>query len=388
VALASVAAPNGAVRAGSPAAGDPSKPGPLAVATLQVPYTVGDRTSQVDVYFAPSGPAGPAVVILPGADAKNHAGHATHLASWGYVAGIVEGAGVVDPTDISPSAASAQAALTALRTAPGLAGHVNNRAAVVGGIFNGLSAMEAATDDPRFNAVVGLHPATFPFGSGDFGALRQPYLAMGGITEGGFLCPYGPWSDPYKGAHAAQQEAFEFGTAHPSDFLSPSPSGGFDFCGAARATPFVWISGLMTAWLNYYLRGDMAAYSWLYTAGGGPTQPVDVTDSLADNAPQQLLALTSGAAGLDAQVSWRQVITDTTALESMEVYRAVANGPFSRVAAVPLASAVYVDPGLTAGTTYHYSAAYRDHAGHLFQTAEPKSLVAGARHRPPAPRQR
>jgi len=43
--------------------------------------------------------------------------------------------------------------------------------------------------------------------------------------------------------------------ARPSDFQEPPYDGSFNFCGRPRKTPYPWIRGLMTAWLEYYLRG-------------------------------------------------------------------------------------------------------------------------------------
>ncbi len=134
----------------------------------------------------------------------------------------------------------------------------------------------------------------------------------------------------------------------------------------------------MTAWLDYYLRGDMTAYDWLYGPNGAPLKPLDVTDSQGRSAPQRLAAVSAGDDGLTGRLSWAETITDTTAIEAVDVLRAVADGPFARVASVPLARSAHDDPGLIAGTSYRYTAAYRDRVGRVFQTAEPRVLVAGA----------
>lgn len=368
--------------ASRPRAGNPSQPGGLAVATAQIPYQSGGRSSRVDVYYPTTGPAGPAVMILPSGltgEPEHHAGHGRHLASHGYVAGVVHDMEIGGQEDVLPNAWRTRDALDALQAAPALAGRLTQQAAVVGTHFNGLSALRAAADDARFDAVVGLHTTTFTVGGGGAGRVTVPYLDLGGNVENGLLCPYNTtWTETYDAAGSIHRTLALLADAHPVDFLDPPSSDPFDLCGAPRAQPFVWIIGLTTAWLDYYVRGDMAAYSWLYDEDAGPLEPTDVTSAEAANAPRNLLAFTSGDDGLTAHVGWRLLVPDSAALAQVAVFRAEGDGPFERIAALPLATAGYDDPGRAPGVTYRYSAAYLDRAGRQFQTAQPRSLVAGA----------
>jgi hypothetical protein len=368
--------------AGAPRAGDPSQPGPLPVATAQLTYTANGKSAPLDAYFPASGPAGPAVVLLPssigGGGPENHAGHGQHLASHGYVVGVVHDADILDPSDVGPNAAKAEAALDTLTSAPQLAGKVNGEAAIVGVHYNGSAAIYAGATDHRFHAIVGLYPGTFSPGGAGAGSLEIPYLVLGGNVANGLFCPLGTtWYQTFSNAGSIHTSGYLFAEAHPADFTDP-PYTGDVFCGAPRAEPFTWIKGLMTAWLDYYLRGDLASYNWLYTGNGMPSKPADVTDSDARNAPQQLMAFTAGDDGLTAHLSWYPFANPMPPLEAVEIYRAEGEGPFSRIAALPYGTALYDDPARAAGTTYRYSAAYRDRGSHVFQTATPVAVVAGA----------
>lgn len=374
--------PDSVPPASAPLIGDPSLPGPRPVASTQLSYSSGGQVSPVDVYYPSSGPAGAVVILLPGglpSEPAHHAGHGQHLASHGFVVGVVHDADTFSSADVAPNARRAGAALDGLRAAPELAGRLTDRAAVVGAHYNGTSALVAAASDARFRAVVGLHPSTFGPGGGGSAGVGVPYLALGGNVENGLLCPYGTtWLETFQRAASIHRSGYLFAAARPADFQDPAPSELFDFCGQPRATPFLWIKGLMTAWLAYYVHGDLTAAAWLYTAEAGPSKPADVSDSQAFNAPRRLLAVTAGEDGLNGQVSWDEPDSDATTLRDVALRRAVSEGPFVDRAVVPLGTASHGDEGLTAGTTYRYTAAFRDRGGRVFQTAAPAGLVAGA----------
>ncbi len=362
------------------AAGDPSSRGARPIATAQIEYHYKDDTDPLDLYYPASGDASPVVVLLPSGSTggpEHHSAHGEHLASWGYAVAVVHGVPFIDVTDIELNAARASAALDAVLASPLLAGKVTNRAAIVGTHFNGSSATTAAVRDSRFQAVVGLHPAVFVFGSSAAAELRVPLLVLGGNVEGGLLCPYGKtWQQLYSGARSVHRTEYLFPDARPSDFQEPPYSGSFNFCGNPRDEPFPWIRGLMTAWLQYYLKGEASFYDSLYGGKGAPSLPPETTDSVADNYPQDLAVVPESADS--AQVTWRQVFTDTTVLSGLDLMRARDGGGFSKIEDLPLDASEYLDSGLEQAVTYSYTVAYRDKSGNAFQTAEPVSLEAGA----------
>ncbi len=369
-----------AALASAPAASDPTVPGPRAIAKAQISYSYKDETDPLDLYYPTDGSPAPVVVLLPAGTTggpEHHVGHGEHLASWGYAVAVVHGASVLDGTDIAPNAERASAALDAVRTSDLLAGRLSDRTAIVGAHFNGSSALLATVRDPRFNAYIGLHPALFPFGSSGAGDTKVPALILGGNIEGGIMCVLGKtWQTLYFDTASAHKSVYLFPDARPSDFQEPPYEGPFNFCGRPGDKPIPWIKGLMTAWLEYYVRGDTAQYNALYKAGGVPSLPDGTSDSIADNHPQRLQVSPFGADG--AQLTWRTSITDTTALAGYHLFRSRAGEAFTALAQLSLDTDLHQDSGLEKDVTYRYTMSYRDTAGHAFQTAEPVELEGGA----------
>jgi hypothetical protein len=364
--------------ASRPAAGDPTQRGPHPVATAQVGYTYDKQTETVNLYYPSDGGPSPVVVLLPSGatgDATNHVGHGQHLASWGYVVGILTSVRFVDGTDVLPNAERASAALDAINASDKV--QVTDRAGIVGTHFNGVSALRATLIDRRFRVVVGLNPEIFPYSSTGAASVTVPYLVLGGNATGGLLCMYtNSWNQLYLTAASAHKSVYLFADAHPADFQDPPYDDPFNFCGQPRAKPFVWITGLMTAWLEYYLRGATAQYGALYHDGGLPSKPLEVSDSVAANAPK---GLTGAAVGQDgALLHWKSVISDTMVLSSYDVLRARGNDPYTSLARPGLDQISYQDSALEQGTAYHYSLTYRDKAGNGFQTAVPVTINGGA----------
>jgi hypothetical protein len=175
-----------------------------------------------------------------------------------------------------------------------------------------------------------------------------------------------------KGVH---RSVYLFPRARPADFTEPAWDGLTNFCGKPRETPFPWVKGLMTAWFEYYVKGDLKSYSVLYGQGGQPTLPNETSDSIAHNSPQDLAAYVVGDDGV--RLAWRDVFTDTTVIKDQVVLMAREKEAFWQVAEVPLDQSSYRVDGLEESVTYRFSVAYRDHAGKTFQRAEPVELAGG-----------
>jgi hypothetical protein len=332
----------------------------------------------MDLYYPIDGPAAPPVVILPsGATGgpQHHAGHASHLASWGFAAAVVHNVPFEDGIDGRVNGARASAALDTMMEADAVRGRLTDRAAVVGTHFNGMSALSASVLDPRFKAVVGLHPALYPYGS-DAPDATVPTLILGGNIEGGIKCTYGvTWKVMYLSTGSPHKAEFLFPDARPADFQEPAWDSPSNSCGRPRLEPFPWIRGMLTAWLKYYVQGETEYYEVLYGAGGQPLLPYESSDSIADNAPLGLNASTTGHDG--AEITWRSPYTDTTALRDLAIYVSQSGGQFVELDVVPLGTTRYVATGLHRGSEYRYTLAYRDQAGRVFQTADPVSVVGG-----------
>ncbi len=358
---------------------DPSARGPFEVTTSHIAYEFDGRTAPIDLYYPASGPPAPPVLILPSGltgGPENHVGHGEHLASWGYAAAVVHQVPFADGVDAFENADRASAALDAVISAPELAGRLVDRAAIVGTHYNGMSAINAAVRDERFRAVVGLHPAMFPYGS-EAELLTVPTLVLGGNIEGGILCTYGTtWKVLYNATGSPHKAEFLFPYARPSDFQDPPWDGENNLCGEPRSEPFPWIPGLMTAWLEYYIRGDTDYYHVLYGARGSPSLPREVSDSIADNAPQLLDATTQGSDS--AILTWRSPYTDTAALAGFVLSISRGGGTFGAAAELPLGSTSFLATGLEPGIEYRFSLAYRDRVGREFQSAGPVAIVGGA----------
>lgn len=363
----------------APAAGDPSVRGPSAFAKAEISYTDADRQRIADLTWPTAGPPGPIVVILPSGSmggAANHVGHAEHLASWGFVVAVVRDGLIDDASGFARVGHRAVLALDAVRAASQVAGRFTDRAAVVGAHFGGTGALAAALEDARFNAVVSLHASTFGPGQGRY-EIGVPYLGLGGVSEGGFFCPLGQsWDDVYFGSGVVHKAGMMFPDASPLDFQEPPYRDGGLLCGNPSGQPITAIRGLMTAWLQYYLRGDASYYANLYGPEGAPLKPGNVSDSRNENAPRRLTAVPTAGGG--AELTWAQDFTDATVIQSYVVSRAEGAGAFRPVATVPLAQTTFVDPTLVGGTAYRYTVAFRDKAGNLFKASEPVSIFGGA----------
>ncbi len=372
LARATPAAPRSALAA------DPTQRGNQAFAKSTLSYAYEDESYTIDLY-APTAPGRwPVVILLPSGSSggpENHVGHGEHLASWGYVVAVPRGLGFVAPSDAGDNAARAVAVLDAVLASE--REHTTDRIAIVGTHFNGASAMRATLLDVRFKAIVGLHPDLMPFTASGSRSLRVPYLILGGSVEGGILCPFSQaWMELYFNSGSAHKSAYYFNEAHPGDFQEPPYEDLGDFCGRPRATPFPWIRGLMTAWLEYYLKGNTAFFDVLYRPGGLPRPAAETSDSEAINAPQGLTAAPLGNDGV--QLRWSEVISDTTVLHSYRLFRSEAGSSYHSLADVPLTQTEYQDLGVSAGVSYGYTVAYLDRAGNVFQTAEPVTVQGGA----------
>jgi len=101
------------------------------------------------------------------------------------------------------------------------------------------------------------------------------------------------------------------------------------------------------------------------------SDPLSITpvDTFAPAIPQGLSALAGPAS---AQLSWERNQEQDLAL--YRIYRAISNGPFTKIAESP-AAANYRDAAVTAGATYRYSISAVDRKGNESTKSEPMEIL-------------
>jgi hypothetical protein len=207
---------------------------------------------------------------------------------------------------------------------------------------------------------------------------------LGGNPNGGVRCVYGrSWQTLYYHLGSAHKSVYLFPEAHPSDFQEPAWDDPENQCGSPRGEPFTWIRGLMTAWLEYYVRGDTSYFDVLYDAGGEPRLVAETGASLATNYPQDLTVTPIG--GGEAILSWGDTLTDSTVIDGYDVLAQRGGSALQLEAQLPLSVTAWRIRGLLDGTDYRFSVAYRDKDGNVFQTAPPVELAGGAPTPTPSP---
>ena len=260
-----------------PVTGDPANDGPSQVTTTtaMIPGAAANRTLPATV-FAPVGGAGrPLVIVSPGfqMDRAQYASYAKHLATWGFVAVLVDYADKGFFADHAKLAADVPAVIDWALAQP-LAIDAQKIAAT-GHSLGGKISVFAASLDPRIRAVVAWDPVDSNNPSvvpERMSTLAAAIAVIGETTNaagGGMPCA--PAAENFQQFYAAAPSptiAVTITGADHMDWVDDPSCGICGFCTAGTASPDLVrrvSRRLDVAWLRRQLLADTAMDVWLDT---------------------------------------------------------------------------------------------------------------------------
>ncbi len=380
-----------------PVPSDPADAGPHEAHYIQVtltnPETGRDLPtviwfpadgSEVDASGAPYA----ALVFAPGffASPLMYPGNGQQLATWGYVVAMPD----FPDERIGGRVSDARYLLSYLgktNVDPGstLYGMIDTgRLGMVGHSLGGLTALVAAARDERIKAVVALDPVNPPgfLGvdlwdmEGEAPGINAPTLVIGAPSQ---TCNYyASYEEIYPVLGAPHKAKLVVSEGNHCDFMvtdNPYPRDAcYQLCRGRYAEDRVALGGRYTvAWLNYYLRGDVRFYAYLYGNIAQDDLEAGLLTRDVQTAPKDVTG-TWEASGV--HISWARY--DHPVVAGYNIYRREEGGaygsqPYARVG--PVSS--YVDTDVGPKRLYFYILRSRDSAGNEHQPSAEVSAAPG-----------
>ena len=352
---------------------DPGSAGPFTTGAYSVTVTVpgAEALLPIEIHYPrsgdgvdPSASPYPGIVFAHGfmGSASTYPGNGQHLASWGYIVAMP------DFTDeaIEVRTTEARHALTVLeaenaRSASLLYQQVDTtRLGITGHSLGGCTTMMVSARDGRIKAAVALDPVNpeefIGDGPWDHEAeapnIWAPMAIIGAPSQ---MCNS---NANYEGLypHMGSRHKTKLVIADSShcDYMVTDAAlerwACYLLCGGEYDEGRVsLIQRYSTAWLNYYLKGDLAYYHYVYGVGFAQPESEGAYTSTLDTSPRNLRAI-GDATG--ARLDWE--VCDYAIVAGYNVYRWPQGQPCP---ASPVAQigrvGDYHDTGATHGVLYH-----------------------------------
>lgn len=376
---------------------DPGEPGPYEADSIAVTTTNEDTGSEldVDIYYPskdgdvdPARARYPGLVFSPGmlSTLSSYPLNGQHLASWGYIVAIP-----TFPDDaLEVRVSDVRHLLTYLETEHVRSESVfyqrvdTSRLAVAGHSLGGTTTMITAARDQRVKAAVALdpvNPADFMSGGAwDFEEeapnISAPLAVIGAPSQ--FCNYFANYNDMYPEVGSCHKAKYVLANGSHCDFVHTDPGLQRDACylvcgGRFNEDRTLLVERYTTAWLNYYLLGQVDQYSYLYGLQSDEDVQAGQITKEADTAPRNVAAQ---AYADRVELQWDAC--DEPGVDGYNVYRRLEGEAYS---AVPLARlgkvSAFSDVEVLPGQLYYYALRSRDAAGNEHELSDEVSAEVG-----------
>ena len=319
------------------AASDPSANGPFTSVrqTVSIPGTQG-QTLSTDLYFpgtatevSAAARRCPVIVLGHGflQSKSQHVNQGLHLASRGYIVLIPDSKSGSDHSRYADDLSKCIDWIEARNQESGsiFFGRVrSDRAGATGHSAGGLSAIVAASRDPRIRAVSTMDPVDSDgLGVAALSIVSAPVAIT--YSDPSACNGYGSATVLYQAAISLKRGIKIVGANHtdPQD-----PAGGLSIftCGAANSTRQALYRRYMVGWFEYHLRGDASYGPWVFQQSGGQLATDLTADTITyDEAGSSIEAwryVNFGASADDPQVAADEVDPDGDGASNLAEYSA------------------------------------------------------------------